>query len=186
MREQLKGCRVKGGIVRAHLDWLRRNHSEEAFARVFTLLPPATASEVQSALSSSWVAFESLVLLDRAIASVAGRGFNMRQLGRFSANQNLSTTYRLFRRADIHDFFRRSATLHDQFQDFGREEYVVVAERAGRIIHRQYSCFSADYCESAAGYYEEVITMHGGEMPEVAHGQCVARGASECVFDLSW
>lgn len=186
MPEQLKGCRVKGGIVRAHLDWLRQTRGETAVAEALKRLPSPAAAEVRSALSTAWIAFESLILLDRAIAAVAGTGFTMRELGRFSAKQNLSTTYRVFRRADIHDFFTRSAALHDQFQDFGREEYVATGERTGRIVHRGYTCFSADYCESAAGYYEEVMKMHGGEHAAASHAQCITRGAPECIFDLRW
>lgn len=186
MREQLKGGRVKGGMVRSHLEWVRRTMRQGSLDEVLQRLPPAVAAEVSTVLPASWTSFESLILLDRAIAAVSGAAGTMRELGRFSAQQNLSTTYRAFRRADIPDFFRRSAALHDQFQDFGREEYVAVGERAGRIIHRDYSCFSPDYCESAAGYYEEVMKMHGGERPVVEHPQCVARGAPECVFELRW
>lgn len=186
MNEQLDGCRIKGGIIRAHLDFIRQKNGDDAVKDVLKRLPPATANEIRSALSATWVAFESLVLLDRAIVAFSGGTVTMRDLGRFSAQQNLSTTYRAFKRSDIHDFFRRSAALHGQFQDFGVEEYVPIGERAGRIVHRDYRCFTADYCESARGYYEAVMEMHGGERPAAAHPQCVARGAAECVFELRW
>lgn len=186
MNEQLGGCRVKGGIIRAHLDCGRETLGEEAVKKVIGRLPAAAAQEVRTALSSTWVSFETLMLLDRAIVAAAGASVTMRDLGRFSAKQNLSTTYRAFQRADIHEFFRRSASLHDQFQDFGREEYVEAGERAGRIIHHEYRCFSADYCESARGYYEVVMEMHGGKQVSATHSQCVARAARECVFELRW
>ena len=185
MREQLKGGRVKGGIPRAHLEWVRKNLPDR-MGDVMQKLPPHVAAEINSALAAAWISFESLMLLDRAIAAVSGSSTTLRDLGRFSASLNLSTTYRAFKRADIHDFFRRSAALHDQFQDFGREEYTATSDRSGRITHHDYRCFSADYCESAAGYYEEVIRMHGGERPSVQHTTCMGRGAEECVFDLRW
>ena len=186
MPDQLTGCRVKGGIVRAHLDVLRQKEGEKAVEAALRRLPEAAASAVRSALSSSWIAFESLIQLDRAIVAASGGKLTMRDLGRFSAKQNLSTTYRAFRRTEIHDFFRRSAALHDQFQDFGREEYIAVDDRTGRIIQREYRCYAADYCESAAGYYEEAIKMHGAATASVEHPQCVARGAPECIFILRW
>ncbi len=186
MNEQLSGCRVKGGIIRAHLDCARETLGEEGVAKVIGQLSAAAAQEVRAALSSTWVSFQTLMVLDRAIVAAAGPRASMRDLGRFSAKQNLSTTYRAFQRAGIHDFFRRSASLHDQFQDFGREEYVQAGEQAGRIIHHEYRCFSADYCESARGYYEVVMEMHGGKQVSATHPQCVARGARECVFELRW
>ena len=186
MKEQLHGCRIKGGMVRAHLEFVRQTKGEDAVSEVLKRLPPAVANEIHTALSATWVAFESLILLDRAIVAFTGGTVTMRDLGRFSAQQNLSTTYRAFQRADIHDFFRRSAALHAQFQDFGQEEYVPAGERAGRIIYRDYRCFSAEYCESARGYYEAVMEMHRGERPTAAHPHCVARGAAECIFELRW
>jgi hypothetical protein len=185
MREQLQGGRVKGGIPRAHLDWVRAQGGEHALADVLGRLPKATAEEMRSVLASTWCAFESLILLDRAIAAVYGPAA-IRQLGRWSAQQNLSTTYRMFRRADIHEFFERSATLHSQFQDFGVEIYERVGESAGRVTHRQYTTFSPTYCESACGYYEEVMKMHGAPRPSAEHPQCLGTGAKECVFELRW
>jgi predicted hydrocarbon binding protein len=186
MAERLEGGRIKGGIIRAHLEWVRQNLPEGAMERVLKRLPADVATEVTSALSASWASFRSLILLDRAIAAESRASTTMRDLGRFSAHQNLSTTYRAFKRTDIHDFFRRSAGLHDQFQDFGREEYEQRGDRSGRIIHRDYTSNSADYCESAAGYYEEAIRLHGAENASVDHKQCLARGARECVFELRW
>ena len=186
MAEQLTGCRVKGGIARAHVEVLRQKNGEKGVDDAMARLPADVAATIRAALPASWISFESLIRLDRAIVAAAHGTLTMLDLGRFSASQNLSTTYRAFRRADIHDFFRRSAALHDQFQDFGREEYVAIDDRSGRIVHREYRCFAADYCESAAGYYEEAVRMHGAATATVEHPQCVARGAAECVFILRW
>lgn len=186
MAEQLAGCRVKGGIVRAHIEVLRQKNGESAVDDALARLPAEMAAAIRAVLPASWISFDSLIQLDRAIVAAAHGTLTMRDLGRFSASQNLSTTYRAFRRTEIHDFFRRSAALHDQFQDFGREEYVAIDDRSGRIVHRDYRCFAADYCESAAGYYQEAATMHGSPSAAVEHPQCLARGAAECVFILRW
>jgi predicted hydrocarbon binding protein len=186
MQEQLKGGRVKGGIIRAHLEWVRQKHGQKGIDEILRRLPPPTAEEVRQVLASSWCAFESVVLLDRAIGDAFGGEKTIRELGRFSAQLNLSSTYRMFRRADIHDFFERSAALHNQFQDFGSEDYVRTGPQAGRITHREYSSFSPTYCESAGGYYEEAMKMHGAKQVSVEHPSCVGRGADHCVFELRW
>jgi hypothetical protein len=185
IRELLKGGRVKGGIIRAHLDWLRQNHGDESVRDVLSVLRPEIASEIREALASSWCRFESVVLLDRAIAAKYGAA-TIRELGRFSARQNLSTTYRAFQRSDIHEFFEKSAALHAQFQDFGAEDYVRTGAQSGRMTHRAYTSFSPTYCESACGYYEEAMTIHGATSVSADHPLCIGLGAKECVFDLQW
>jgi hypothetical protein len=185
VKEKLEGGHLKGGIPRAHLDWVRKQRGEAGVEQVLARLPKEIADEMRHALVTSWCAFGSVILLDRAIAEVFGANA-VRELGRWSAEQNLSTVYRMFRRQDIHDFFERSAALHSQFQDFGVEIYERIGDSAGRMTHRHYTTFSPTFCDSACGYYEQVMKMHGAARVVVDHPSCLGRGAKECVFDLRW
>ena len=188
LRESLAGGRVKGAMVRAHLQFVRDQLGEPALALTLKALPPAVASEVQGILASTWCAFESVVVLDRTIARVAGRDERelMRELGRYSAHINLSTIYRAFHRDDIHEFFRNSATLHRQFQDFGDCEYENVGDGHGRISVRNAVCFSPAYCSSEAGYLEQVIATHGGTSASVTESACQCANDDRCTFELRW
>jgi hypothetical protein len=188
MKEQLEGGRVKGGIPRAHLDYVKQRGGAAAAETVLAKLPKTVADELRHVLATTWCPFRWLVLLDRAIEEAyrAQNPYVLRDLGRWSAQQNLSTTYRMFKRADIHEFFERSAALHSQFQDFGVEVYERLGGGSGRITHRDYTSYSPVYCESACGYYEEVMKMHGAQRAAVDHSMCLGRGAKECVFELRW
>ncbi len=185
LHEVLTGGRVKGGMIRAHLDWLHRTHSDEAAYRLVHSLPQQLSTEILSALPSSWCSFESVIALDRAIAQHYGNNV-LKDLGRFSARINLDTTYRLFKREDIHEFFRRSAALHAQFQDFGTVEYERTGDFGGRMIHRHYTCFSPAYCASAIGYYEETLRIHRGRNVIVSESQCQCAGDESCTFVMRW
>ncbi|HSP17513.1 MAG TPA: 4-vinyl reductase [Thermoanaerobaculia bacterium] len=185
LREVLHGGRVKGGMVRAHLDWLRRNQGEGALVELIHSLSPRVAAEIGAALPSSWVSFEAVVALDRAIAKQYGNNV-LKDLGRFSARINLDTTYRLYKREDIHEFFSRSASLHSQFQDFGTAEYERTGDHSGRMTHGHYACFSPVYCASAIGYYEEALRVHGGRNVIVTETSCQCGGDSTCTFVLRW
>lgn len=187
-RESLAGGRVKGAIGRAHLKFVRDRLGEPAVALTLKALPPAVAVEIQGALTSTWCTFESLVVLDRSIARVAGREERelMRELGRYSAQINLSTIYRAFHRDDIHEFFRNSATLHRQFQDFGDCEYERVAGTHCRISIRNAVCYSPAYCSSEAGYLEQVIAAHGGTSASVTESACQCAGDDRCTFEMRW
>jgi predicted hydrocarbon binding protein len=126
-----------------------------------------------------------VVTLDRAIADQYGKNV-LKELGRFSAKINLDTTYRLYKREDIHEFFRRSAALHAQFMDFGDAVYEKTGDHSGRMVHSGYACFSPTYCASAIGYYEEALRIHGGRNVIVTETSCHCAGDSSCTFVLRW
>ncbi len=186
-REVLTGGKVRGGIVRAHLQWVRDYHGDAALSRVLAALPIEAGLEVHSALASTWVWFESLVLLDRAIEKQCGRGARLffRELGRYSAHLNLSS-HRAFRRDDLHKFLRCSAVLQAQFQDFGTAQYRQTSANGGEMIHSAYPCFSPVYCQSALGYYEQAITIHAATPFLVMERTCQCAGDDACTFELAW
>jgi predicted hydrocarbon binding protein len=188
LRESLSPGHVKGSMIRAHVQWAREQFGDERLSQLLASLPEAIASEVNAALASTWCSFESVVRLDREIARTARRDENtvMRELGRHSAELNLSTVYRAFRRDDIHEFFRRSTTLHRQFQDFCDSEYVQTAPTRGEVRLRAATCFSPIYCASAAGYYEQVIRLHGGGDPIVTETTCRCAGDDVCTYVMAW
>lgn len=185
LSEKFNGGRIKGGMVRAHLDWVRRHHGEEGLRLVMKALPETVTREINTMLATSWISFESLIALDKAIAEIFGRD-SLRDIGRFSAEQNLATTYRIYRRDDIHEFFRRSAALHSQFQDFGSAAYEQTGPHSGRMTHSGYSSRSPAYCSSAVGYYQEAINVHGGKAAVVAETSCQCAGDRACVFEMRW
>jgi predicted hydrocarbon binding protein len=187
-REALAGGHVKGSMVRAHLKFVRDRYGDAAVASTVAALPPQVAAEVDGALASSWCTFEGLVSLDRAIARVCQREEHslMRELGHYSAQINLSTVYRAFRRDDIHEFFRRGAALHRQFQDFGTTEYEQVTATRGRIRVRDATCYSPVYCGSEVGYLEEVIAIHGGKDVTIMESTCQCASDEICTFELHW
>lgn len=187
-RESLAGGHVKGAMVRAHLQYVRDRLGEPALARTLATLPPPVAAEVNGVLVSTWCSFESLIALDLAIARAAGRSAEelVRELGRYSAQINLSTFYRAFHRDDIHDFFRHSAALHRQFQDFGACSYEQLGPTSARISIRDAACFSPTYCASEAGYLEQVIATHGGTEASVTESACQCAGDGHCMFELRW
>jgi hypothetical protein len=187
-REVLAGGRLKGGIFRSHLQWVRDHRPPEDFQKLMDALSP----EVKKALSgtilaTSWFPFAYLIELDREIARLFGAGKDLyRELGRYSATINLSTTYKLLDRKANHEFFRNSALLHTQFQDFGNVQYEQTGENSGRMVHTNYNSMSPQYCASALGYYEGCVESHGGRSPNVVEVECQCYGDASCTFDISW
>jgi hypothetical protein len=186
--EHLAGGRVKGSMIRAHLDWVRDHAAREETIELFESLPPGVRQQVSTVLAASWYGFATLIAVDRTILALFGRDDIrfLEQLGAYSARMNLAGVYRLFRRDDLHDFFRRAAVLHRQFQDFGTAEYVELAPSAGVMHHRDYPSFSPLYCASAIGFYRECVALHGGKEIEVMETECQCAGAAACTFAMAW
>jgi hypothetical protein len=185
--EVLGTGQVRRQIARAHLQWVRDYQGPDALSRLLSELPFEVVEEIAAAPSVAWSSFRSVVLLDRAIESMFGRGKRgfLRELGRYSAHLNLSP-FRTYRPEDLHRFFARMPLLHRQFQDFGVVSWVPTSESSGSLSHREYSSYSAVYCESALGYYEQIIVAHGAAPQLVIESSCQCAGAGSCTFELAW
>lgn len=186
-REVLTPGRLKGGIFRSHLQWIKDKHPAD-LQKVLDRLPADAKQALTGAiLATSWFPFAWLIALDRAIAEQFGGGDNtIRELGKYSALINLSTTYKLLDRKANHEFFNHSALLHTQFQDFGKVAYQQTGETSGRMIYTQYTSVSPSFCASALGYFEGCVESHGGTNVSVVEVECQCYGDPSCTFDISW
>lgn len=186
-REVLEGGRLKGGIFRSHLNWVREHHPDRLDELLGRL--PADSSKMLGGiiLPSSWYPFAALIHPDRTISEMfaAGNPEILRELGQYSARINLSTTYKALNRDSNHEFFSNSAVIHSQFQDFGTVEYVRTV-RGGRMIHRDNPCFSVIFCASSIGYYAENILSHGAHRSSVIETECQCFGEPTCTFEMEW
>lgn len=188
-REVLTGGRIKGGMVKAHLSWLAENRSAQDKELFMQRLTPETRQTFSApVLATNWYPFSILIEVDRALMDLFGNGKLefLRELGRYSARINLSTAYRAFDRDTNHEFFRNSALLHSQFQDFGKARYEQTGEKSGRMIHTEYTCYSPLFCASALGYYEGCITSHGVARAVVTEPECHCYGGKSCTYDMKW
>jgi uncharacterized protein (TIGR02265 family) len=188
-REVLDGGNVKGGVLKAHLQWAGENRRGLTTDEIRRRVSPATAAVLgQPILPVSWYPFRAVVETDRAIAA-AGAGDAealFLELGRYSARLNLGTSYKVYARSEPHAFFQLAARLHRQFQDFGRAEYERTGPTSCRLKMSEYPCFSTAFCLSGRGYYEQATALQGGREASVAETDCQCRGGSACRFEIRW
>ena len=189
-KESLEGGKLKGGIFRSHVQWVRDHHSPEDLERVWAELDPKISSDLEdSILATAWYPFAWLIHLDQTIARLLADGDETelyRELGRYSARINVSTTYRIFDRDSNHEFFANSAMLHRQFEDFGTVRYEQTGDTAGRMIYADYPCFSTVYCASGFGYFEACLLSHHASTAKVIETECQCLGGKTCTFELAW
>jgi predicted hydrocarbon binding protein len=189
-RENLIGAaQVKGTMIQAHLNWLRKQGHDPTTALASHLAPEVAKLVAHSVLATSWVSLSALIAVDRAIAAVARGGSDevFRELGRYSATSNLSGIYAGFVSEEPHRFFEKQARLHDRFQSFGASAYKPLGPRAGQMRLTNYTEYSPVFCLSAIGYYQGALeTMKAPGPIRVRETACTCAGDEACVFDLSW
>lgn len=186
--EQLEGGNVKGVMLRSHVNLIIEEYGQEELDDLLGHLPRGIGSAITPILASQWYPFEVLIELDRAASKRFGEGNIewIRRFGSYSAASALTSTYKLFRQDDLHTYFIRSAPLNSQFQDFGRVSFEEHGQTSARMIHSGYPCFSPVYCESALGYYEKVLELHGAPDGSVAETTCQTLRDEACIFELNW
>jgi hypothetical protein len=178
-RELAGPGQVKGGMLKAHVRWVTDQRSIEEVANFWEAVPETTRKSVGSfILDVSWYSFTDLMAIDRAIIDVFGGGDDALalELGRYSAQLNLTGTYKAYRRAVAHEYCERSARVHSSFQDFGSLEYRKTGDTSCEMIHSGYTSYSPLFCKSALGYYQEAITLNGGLHASVKETSCQCRG----------
>ncbi len=180
---------VKGTMLAAHLEWAR-----EKFGDLAAALAPGLGAESarfvgRQNLSMDWVPFSILVEIDKAIASRVGGDAEATflELGRHSAQKNLSGAYKTFVSAEPHRFFEKSSLLHDRFQSFGNAVYKRTGERSGRMSMEAYQVHAPSYCAAGRGYFEEALRLMQAPGPVVVtEVACCCRGDASCVYEMSW
>ena len=180
---------MKGGVLKAHLQWLEENRPDVTIDALCRRVSPATAATLrQTILPASWYAFRTVVETDRAITAACGGDADalVLELGRYSARLNLGSSYKVYARTEPHAFFQLAARLHRQFQDFGRAKYERTGTTSCSLAMSDYPCFSRLFCLSGRGYYEQATALQGGREPRVDETSCQCRGGTECRFDIRW
>jgi predicted hydrocarbon binding protein len=174
-------ARVRGLFPSAHLQWVREYYGERVAIRVLSRLPPEAAVEVNGVIPSGWCSFESLLLLDAAIAEICGRDARQtwRDLGRYTAHVGLTDAERSQIRSDVHRFLRCTA-VRDGLT------YVDEGPSRGMMIANGSHAFSRAYCDAISGWLEQVLKEHGAQSPSVNETLCRASGADRCAFELRW
>ena len=185
--EKLAGGHVKGGLLRARIDWMRENRTPRDVAVFTESLSPKLREKLANIAPDAWHPFSDLVELDKAIVNTLGGGdvSVLRQIGRYSARKNL-TQYNALTKENVPDFFRNAARVHSQFQNFGTVIYRQEGEGKAKMVHANYMSYSPLFCESAIGYYEECLLLHKARKPVITESQCQCKGAPTCTFEMSW
>ncbi len=178
------GGRVKGSVIRPHVDWVRDHGDRAEVIEFFHEIRPA----VRVVSASAWYSFEDLIELDRVIVNRFGNGDPrcMAAVGRYAAQQALGRRPRSADDSAIRQFLHRSALLHHEEHDFGNAVYRSLGDREAQMIRSNWTSYSPLYCTMTVAFYRECLRLLGGSDPEVWESECLCRGGTTCTFELMW
>ena len=176
--------RVKGSVIRPHIDWVRDHGDRAEVIEFFHEIRPA----VRVVSAAAWYAFEDLIQLDRVIINRFGGGESrcMADVGQYAARQALGRVKAAGSHRVIHHYLHRSALQHHDTHDFGNAFYRELEPAAGRLVRNNWTSFSPLYCETTAAFYREAIRLIGGADVEVWEAECQCRGGETCTFEMMW
>ncbi len=180
---------VKGSSLLNRQAFVTERYGEEAWERLLTTLPAQDAQALRPRiLSSAWYPFDLYNRLDRALCDLfAGGDLDLcRQVGVDSARRALSGTYRVFLKDGPSALLRRLAVLHRTLYDAGSMQVTSLSPGQCVIRATYVPGSSRTNCLVAAGFYHQVVEMCGGTDVRVSEGNCSARGAPLCLFNLRW
>ena len=181
---------VKGSAIGSRVLWVRLHHGEEGVERLCAQLSAAAAAVVREPPhKATWYPFEVFVELNEAIDRVFGRGDLelLQDLGRYGADANLTTVYRLFYMVGTPKWILdRAARLWDLHYDSGR---LVIERFPGNEAEARILDFATPHithCKSVFAWCQRSIELSGARDVHGVEVRCRLRGDAECAFHATW
>lgn len=181
---------VKGSAISARLKYVRQHHGDAGYAMLLGAMEPAHRALIEDrVLASAWAPYALFVDLNVTADRLFGRG-DLRlcyEMGRYSAELNLPTLYKLFYKLGSPLFiFDKAASVWDLHYDSGK--LAPVSDGPG-TIHLRLLEFGAPHrahCQSVLGWAVKSAEISGAEILYAEEDRCRTKGAAVCELTLRW
>jgi hypothetical protein len=181
---------VKGSALASRLLWVRLGHGEAGLEWLEAQASPdLAASLVNGVAMSRWYPFALFIELNELIDRLFGKG-DLRlvhELGRYGADANLKTVYRLFYKVGtVRWILGRAARLWGAHYDSGRMQIVDERPGMGTLEIVDFDTPHRIHCMSVSGWAERSIEISGGKEAHVEELSCRASGDPQCLLRCTW
>ena len=181
---------VKGAAVTARLRFVRERFGDAGFEQLVAALSPAHHEIIEArVLPQAWVPYELFIDLCVQADQQFGKGdlglcFEM---GRYAAEVNLPSIYRLFYRFGRPAFvLSKAARLWSLHYDSG----ALLAHDDGngtfRLTIERFEQPHRAHCLSVLGWATKSIELSGGRVQSAEEPQCRTLGAPVCEIAVAW
>jgi hypothetical protein len=188
--DDLAMIHVKGSAISARIRYIREKHGEDGLRAVLESLSPEDRAALEGrVLASAWVSYDLFVKLNVAADRKFGRG-DYRvcyEMGKYSAEVNLPSIYKLFFRFGSPLFiFRKAARVWDVHYDSGRLVPMQDGPAAVRLRVEEFAQPHRAHCMSVLGWAVKSIELSGSTVTYAEEESCRLRGGTHCEFTLRW
>lgn len=181
---------VKGSAVVSTYNWVVKKYGEGGWNKILSAMGRKERKPLGGRLLiGAWYPFESYVAMLRAVDDIYGDSDNVLlvELGRFSAEDGLSTVYRFFFKVGSPNFIiSRAAKVWSSYYNGGSME--VIKNDKGHAIVRlgDWPLPKKEHCDRVRGWITRAIEMSGGRNVVVKETKCQCSGGKCCEYDLKW
>ena len=183
-------AQVKGSAILARLQFVETKFGREARERLVYSLSGASRDAVHAGvLPHQWAPYSLFIEVNVEIDRLFGKGdlALCYEMGRFGAEVNLPTLYRIFYRLGSPMFiFRKAARLWEVHYDSGRIVPVQDAERIIRVKILDFDEPHRAHCLSVLGWAARSVEMSGATLVRADEERCRLRGDGACEMVCEW
>lgn len=181
---------VKGSAITARIRFVRERFGESGYRRV----RDALAAEHRAALDArvlphAWVPYDLFIAFNVEIDRMFGAGdlATCVEMGRYAAEVNLPTLYRIFYRLGSPLFImRKAAKVWQVHYDSGELTAVEEGPAAVRLSIVGFAEPHRAHCLSVLGWASRSIELSGATLLSAEEPSCRARGEETCEMVFMW
>ena len=182
-------AKTKGiGFTNVRTFTMGRFGGDAGWSAVMEKLDDADREELAAVIPVGWYSLEMYARLIRAVDAGHGKGdlSMMKDLGRFEAENDIKTVYRLFFRfANPAFIVEKTSDYWKRFHDTGtwlvtREDHGVAAVLDG------WGCVDAALCKELVAYLTRALELAGAKNVQFEHPKCRGRADPQCIFKGRW
>ena len=183
--------RIKGGVIKARLEFVRARAGEAGLDEVLARLPREDQEILRGwILPITWFPLDLNLRLDDAIAAVMSPGDREQifvQMGRASADSNLGGPQRPYvREGDPHFLLRATPQIYAAYYKVGRRTYERTGETSAVLRTYDAENVNPTDCLTVVGWHERAIELCGGKAVKVTETLCRTRGDPHCEYHCEW
>lgn len=182
---------VKGILIRAMNEFLRKNYGEEKVTAATNTLPPEERALLQRRfLDGSMYPYETMVALRRVMREVAAQDKNAAaNLGAFFAESVFSGAFKPLLASDPVTMVGKVTWVKNFFyDDYDIVEAAMTGPSACRLVYHYQEGLrpTRAVCRSLARFWARTFELSGAGPVAITHGTCICEGADRCEFSFTW
>ena len=181
---------VKGSALASRVLWVKLGHGAAGLDRLLAQCSPALRATIEAGVEkATWYPFAQFVELNLVIDRLFGKGdlALIKELGRYGADANLTTIYRLFFKVGTtHWILGRAVRLWSAHYDSGALEVMTRGPKTAILRIRDFATPHEAHCLSILGWCERSVELSGGTHVRCSEPLCRTRGDPHCQLEAVW